>query len=187
MSLPERTTNRGSAPRRPIWSLFENDPRQNTNLRAGSRDRDAAQQALTEAYVDGQLTEAEHNDRAGRAMAVVHLGEFVPLLDDLTLPATSTSGAPTPNPEQAPMNDPEPVDQPYSEADRRTTLWGALGAFVMVSLITNVVWFATGADGYYWPMWAMLGTFLPVIVVLFGGQEFKAARRRDRQHRRLGR
>ena len=32
-----------------------------------------------------------------------------------------------------------------------------LGTAIIVSLIVTGVWFVTGADGYFWPMWPMLG------------------------------
>lgn len=187
MSLPERTPNQSPAPRRPVWSLFDDDPRQNTKLRVGSRDRDAAQQVLTEAYVDGQLTEPEHAERAERAMAAVHMGDLVPLLDDLSLPATTTAAA---NPVAA-TSPAQGADLETPDEDGRTALWGALGTFVLVSLITNVVWFAVGYRDYYWPIWPMLGTFIPVLMVLFGFATHKNQQRADqierRNERRLGR
>lgn len=32
-----------------------------------------------------------------------------------------------------------------------------LGTAIIVSFIVTGVWFVTGADGYFWPMWPMLG------------------------------
>lgn len=41
-----------------------------------------------------------------------------------------------------------------------------LGVAIIVSLIVTGVWFLTGAEGYFWPAWPMLGL---AIAVAFAG------------------
>ena len=48
-----------------FWSSFGRDPRvpDNQGLRAGDRDRDIVRDAISEAYADGRLTNAELDAR----------------------------------------------------------------------------------------------------------------------------
>jgi L-alanine-DL-glutamate epimerase-like enolase superfamily enzyme len=43
------------------------------------------------------------------------------------------------------------------ELKRRRDFFGSVGGWASVSAITTAVWFATGADGYFWPIWPMVG------------------------------
>jgi len=41
-----------------------------------------------------------------------------------------------------------------------------LQPFVVASTICTVIWLMTDPGGYFWPMWVMLGTGIPVLVAL---------------------
>lgn len=46
---------------------------------------------------------------------------------------------------------------------RRRDFFGALGGWASVSAITTGIWVAGGADGYFWPIWPMLGIGIGVV------------------------
>ncbi|MBF4462837.1 MULTISPECIES: 2TM domain-containing protein [unclassified Rathayibacter] len=53
--------------------------------------------------------------------------------------------------------------QAVRELKRRREFLGTLGGWASVSAITTVVWIATGADGYFWPIWPMIGLGFGVV------------------------
>ncbi|QHC64716.1 hypothetical protein GSU69_04910 [Rathayibacter festucae] len=54
---------------------------------------------------------------------------------------------------------PEDIERAQAVKDlkRRRDFAGSVGGWMTVSAISTGVWFATGADGYFWPIWPMLG------------------------------
>ena len=86
---------------------------------------------------------------SGKSMAADRLAELAPLLADLSL---------------APAEPPRPA----SGTMRRIRDVG-FAAWVALAALLNVIWLASWAfagDGpyYYWPIWPMIGTVIPVIV-----------------------
>ncbi len=78
------------------WASFAHDPRDPAHavLRAGDADRVLTANLLTEAYAEGRIDLAEHDERAELAQSARLLGDLVPLLDDLVPvlpPSPSTS------------------------------------------------------------------------------------------------
>ncbi|AZZ54491.1 2TM domain-containing protein [Rathayibacter iranicus] len=49
------------------------------------------------------------------------------------------------------------------EVKRRRTFLGSVGGWASVSAITTTVWVATGADGYFWPIWPIVGIGIGVV------------------------
>ncbi|MBO0983449.1 2TM domain-containing protein [Rathayibacter sp. SD072] len=49
------------------------------------------------------------------------------------------------------------------EIKRRRDFAGTVGGWASVSAITTTVWIAGGADGYFWPIWPMLGIGIGVV------------------------
>ncbi|KQQ19408.1 hypothetical protein ASF48_15985 [Rathayibacter sp. Leaf299] len=49
------------------------------------------------------------------------------------------------------------------ELKRKRDFFGSVGGWASVSAITTTVWFASGGDGYFWPIWPMLGIGIGVI------------------------
>lgn len=43
-----------------------------------------------------------------------------------------------------------------------------LGPFLVPSTICVLIYLMTDAGGYFWPMWVMLGTGLPLLLTLIG-------------------
>lgn len=115
---------------------------------------------LAEAYADGQLSHEEYEQRMDGALGAQHLGQLVPLLQDLALrpagspPATKRSGSPAPR-------------RPH------WTQSGLGRGSLFVLGITNLIWAATclttGTLIYYWPIWPAIAVVISVLaVVLFG-------------------
>ncbi|MFT4215813.1 MAG: DUF1707 domain-containing protein [Micropruina sp.] len=157
------------------WSGFSADPRdpQYQQLRASDADRTNAASMLADAYAEGRLDNDEYNQRLDQAMSSKSLGELVPVLSDLT-PArpASASGGPT------------------LQAPQRGGLQGMIGRFprwwLGLAVMLNLIWLmtvvGTGHLIYYWPMWPMLGTAIPMIMGLINGD--RGGSRQDRAHRR---
>lgn len=49
------------------------------------------------------------------------------------------------------------------EVKRRRDFLGSVGGWASVSAITTTVWVATGAHGYFWPIWPIVGIGIGVI------------------------
>ncbi|AND17238.1 hypothetical protein C5C18_10630 [Rathayibacter tritici] len=49
------------------------------------------------------------------------------------------------------------------EVKRRRDFLGSVGGWASVSAITTAVWVASGADGYFWPIWPMVGIGIGVV------------------------
>lgn len=49
------------------------------------------------------------------------------------------------------------------ELKRRREFLGTLGGWASVSAITTTVWVVAGADGYFWPIWPMVGIGIGVV------------------------
>ncbi|QHC58054.1 2TM domain-containing protein [Rathayibacter sp. VKM Ac-2760] len=66
---------------------------------------------------------------------------------------------------EAELARPEDVERAQAVKDlkRRRDFAGSVGGWMTVSAITTGVWFATGADGYFWPIWPMLGIGIGVV------------------------
>ena len=156
-------------PPRDVWSRFSVDPRKAPTLRASDADRDVAVEALNAAFQDGRLDAAEHADRLERALAAKQLADLAPLVADVVV-STAPSG-PTPR--------------------RQRIRSAALRSWIGMAVLFNVIWAATwvlsaNAPYYYWPIWPMIGTAVPALVLwVSGGSMANRSRPDDRDRRRL--
>ncbi|WP_040159498.1 DUF1707 SHOCT-like domain-containing protein [Nigerium massiliense] len=164
-----------------LWSRFTADPRTATTVRASYADRDVASEVINQAYADGRLDQTEHGERLERALAVRQLGEFPPLLEDILPARTSSAVVPTPEAE------PEPARR-WSLRD------GAVRSWIALAILFNLIWLASWAFSghapyYYWPIWPMIGTAIPVVLAWASGvsSEQRDADRRERRELRRGR
>lgn len=180
--LPERAG--------PVWARFTADPRRNPDVRASDADRDIAAEAINAAFSDGRLDSLEHSDRLGAVLAAKRLGELTPLLDDIVV-----------------VGRPKPPTTAAAKARRVQD--GAIRSWIGLAILFNVIWVATwlfsgDAPYYYWPIWPMIGTGIPVLLTWLGagasarkheGQpleieasdiEDRAGRRERRRERRQG-
>lgn len=140
----------------------------NDDLRAGDEDRDRTSATLREAYAEGRLDNEEFQSRLEQAHEAKTFGELAALTRDL--PAMTTrSGSAAPVPEAG-------TTVSARERDRRKGLRAAWASWLGVSVMVNVIWFATwmgdGSAPYYWPIWVMgpWGAAM-VIATLAGGKE----------------
>lgn len=160
-----------------VWSRFPLDPRSSGDLRAGDPDRELAREILTEAYADGQMDHEEYTRRLDGVLGTHHLGQLVPLLQDLSLRTRRTrpqARAPRPRPSAPPL----PTNPTISRWLRHPVVRGA--GFVIA--VTNLVWLFTSIGSgeliYYWPMWPSLGMVIMVLAVIMFGGECKEQRPR---------
>jgi hypothetical protein len=131
------------------WAGFSADPRAaaNRGLRASDADRSFALTVLAQAAADGRLTQPEQRQRADLAARTTGLGELGDLVADLlpAAPAIARRG------------------------------WGgvAVRGWLALAALFNAIWLltvlTTGRLLYYWPMWPMLGTAIPVVFGLVMG------------------
>lgn len=153
-NLPQPLPERSGGPVVPAWSGFTADPRQPANqvLRASDADRDFAARLIDQARLEGRLDAAEQAGRASQALQARTLGDLAPLVSDLMV-ANAAPAAATPQVRQG----------------VRTAVMGWAG----LALLFNAIWLmtvlTTGHLLYYWPMWPMFGTGIPVLMALAFG------------------
>lgn len=170
-----------------VWSRFPLDPRSSGDLRAGDSDREAAREVIAEAYAQGQLSHEEYVERLGSALEAQHLGQLVPLLNDIQI-------------QRSGLVAPGPLPRPQTVAQQRTGPFaglavppsGVLRTALFVVGVTNLVWIWTsisaGGAIYYWPMWPALGMAIMVLSTMVFGDSAKRnereIRHRERKERR---
>lgn len=160
-NLPEPAPQRPAVPVTLGWGGFSADPRQpaNRELRASDADRDFATRLVDQAWSEGRLDAAEHAARSLAVRGSRMLGEFVPLVSDVMV-AAAARGA--------------------GERARNRFARAGLTGWVGLALLFNAIWLMTcltaGRLLYYWPMWPMLGTAVPMLMaLLWGGPSGRAA------------
>jgi hypothetical protein len=133
-----------------VWRAFSADPRLagSAELRATDADRDHAGGVLREAYADGRLTRAEHDQRSGSALGARTVGDFLPLLRDL---------APV-----EPARREAPADlHARAVAAYQRDLRDARNGWIFVSTLCLAIWaatsFAGGGPSFFWPVFPFVG------------------------------
>lgn len=159
------------------WAGFSADPRdpQYQQLRASDADRGNAAAMLGDAYAEGRLDNDEYNQRLDQAMSSKSLGELVPVLADLAPARVQPAVGPPSMPQRHPRG-------PQGMFGRFPRWW--LGLAVMFNLIWLMTVLGTGHLIYYWPMWPMLGTAIPMIMGLISGGGVNRQDRIDRRDQR---
>lgn len=142
------------------WASFSADPRdpQFQQLRSSDADRGTAAAMLADAFADGRLDKDEYDQRLNQAMSSKSLGELVPVLSDLTVDRTESNCG---------------TAQGFAARSRS----GMIGPFprwwLGLAVMLNAIWLMTcltsGELIYYWPMWPMLGTAIPLIMGVVSG------------------
>jgi hypothetical protein len=147
------------------------------SLRASDEQRDRAADEIREHFAAGRLSDEELDDRVQAAYAARTQGDLARLLADLPkLPATRAQQK-------------AEIAQRRSELQRRLLqeAGGGSGAFI----ICTVIWAASGASGFFWPIFVALGVLIPLVKNgwrLYGPapefdeieRELEARRRKDR-------
>jgi len=140
---------------------FSVDPVTAPTLRPSSSDRDYADSTLRMAHAEGRLTDAELAERVERADSAWSLKELSDVIADVSVP--TMAGA---NLAAMPVSSMPPIVSQLDPARRsaRIVLTRAFLSWLGMAVVFNVIWIATGGLGhYYWPVWPMLGTALPLI------------------------
>ncbi len=160
MNDTPRWNNLPSVPSRPGWDHFSADPRTNPTLRASDADRGVAASIVAEGYASGRLDADEHAERLDRALTAKQLGDLVPLIEDLPVAIAGPAPAPA-----------APTYQPRSGFGRLVAMLPSwwIGLAVMFNAIWLMTCLTTGRLLYYWPMWPMFGTAIPVVVAMLSG------------------
>ena len=163
-NLPAPQPDRRPAPVAASWAGFSADPRipDNQHLRASDVDRDFATALIEQARAAGRLDPSEYSERAVQAVRSRTLGELAPLVSDLML-ANAAQGA----------------VQRTRNRFARAGITGWIGLAVLLNAIWLMTVMTTGHVLYYWPMWPMVGTGIPVLMTLLWGGSAEDARPRD--------
>ena len=140
-----------------FWSSFGRDPRvrDNQGLRASDRDRDIVREAISQAYADGRLTQAELDTRLTQVLQARLLGDLLPIVADL-MPTRETASRQS------------LVYASQAEIDRlalaryRERRRHALAGMLVPSLICLTIWIwsmiSTGGLIFPWPVFVIIGT-----------------------------
>lgn len=165
-----------------LWSSFARDPRRrdHADLRASDEDRELILGTLAAAYADGRLERQEHEERSTAATTARTLGDLPPLVADL-VPLRTPLARPARSPDSL-IGVPQQVLVARAEADWRRRRRDAAAVFLLASLVTWLIWFATGADGFVWPAIVSAVTLINAAGVAFTREDIVA-----RQVRRLER
>lgn len=149
------------------WGRFSYDPRrgQNADLRATDQDRDVVTDVLAEGFADGRLSRDEFDQRTADAAGAKTLGDLSPILSDL-VPVVPMG--PKGDLVSASPDDLRDKAVKRYEAARR----GALSTMLLPSVVTFIIWFATGFGGggwhpnFPWFLFVVMGTGINLIRVL---------------------
>jgi Domain of unknown function (DUF1707) len=118
--------------------------------RASDGERQAIVAVLQRHYAEGRLDLTEFEARSEAALACRTQGELVPLISDL--PAIVTS----------PERRSGPPVRPRSGGG--AMVFNAyLRLWIVLAVMFNVIWLLTTPGDYYWPIWPMFGTSIPLL------------------------
>ncbi len=151
---------------------FSVDPVTAPQLRPSDADRTYVESTLHAARAEGRITETELAERVDLTSSATTLGELLTLIDDVSVPTVAGPDsarlpvAATPTP--LPMTRPGPPD---FRRGARIAIPRAVVSWLALAVLFNVIWvFTLGISssfhGYYWPIWPMLGTAMPLIGLL---------------------
>ena len=147
---------------------FSVDPVTAPQLRPSDADRSYVESTLHTARTEGRITETELVERVGRTGSANTLGELLTLIDDVSVPTVAgpdssrlpVAAAPTPFPVTRPV-------PPDFRRGARIAIPRAVVSWLALAMLFNVIWlFSSGPGSYYWPIWPMLGTVMPVLGLL---------------------
>jgi hypothetical protein len=140
-----------------FWSSFGRDPRvrDNQGLRAGDRDRDIVRDAISQAYADGRLTNAELDTRLTQVQEARLLGDLLPIVADLMPTRETASRQSLVYASQAEID--RLALARYQERRRQ-----ALAGMLVPSLVCLTIWIwsmiSTGGLIFPWPLFVIIGT-----------------------------
>jgi hypothetical protein len=119
------------------------------DLRASDEQRDRAAQEIREHFAAGRLSDEELSDRVQAAYAARTEGELNAVLADLPrLPATRAQ---------------QKAEIAQRRRDLRRRLLQEAGGGSGAFLICTAIWVASGASGFFWPLFVALATVIPLL------------------------
>jgi Domain of unknown function (DUF1707) len=119
------------------------------DVRASDEQRDRAAAEIREHFAAGRLTDEELSERVQAAYAARTVGDISALLADLPkLPATRAQQK-------------AEIAQRRRELQRRLLQETGGGAALFV--LCTVIWFTSGANGQFWPIWVALVVLIPLL------------------------
>jgi hypothetical protein len=132
-----------------LWAAFAHDPRDPavSSLRASDADRDIVHGVLADAFADGRLDRAEHDERSAAVLSARTLGELPALVADLVPDRRIESSERVPI-QVASSADLQARAQASWEEDRR----GAFVAFLGSAVVTWTIWAVFMFGGFPWPL-----------------------------------
>lgn len=144
-----------------FWDGFRHDPRrrEHAGLRAAESDRETARGAVSQAYADGRLDRDELELRVERLSGGLTLGQLALLLSDLE-PTT-----------------PPPCEASDGAARTRSPSLQDMVVSVGSTLACLLVWQVSGR-GFFWPLWVIVYTGLPVAATLITGRNTRPPQQR---------
>lgn len=158
------------------WSAFTHDPRDpaHAHLRASDADRATAGHLLAEAYAEGRLDLAEHDQRADHAASARLLGDLVPLLEDLVPRLTAPKGRGLVRATPAELR--TRAEQEWA-SDRRGAVLGFLApTLICWAVYATLVWGESPSEWQLpWPLIVTVVTFLNVIRVHVSREDIVAS------------
>jgi hypothetical protein len=141
------------------------------DVRASDAEREQVADVLRRAAGDGRLAPDELEDRLTAAYGARTRGELGPLTADLPAPPAARGRGVTTGP---------PAGWTAGLPER-------LGAWLVPNLICVGIWLATGAQGYFWPVWVLLFTTVALVRSVVGGPHHGHAHGHRRRHHGHGR
>ena len=144
---------------------FSVDPTIAPALRPSTSDRDYADTTLRLAHADGRLTDTELAERVERAESATSLGDLSDIIADVSVSTTASQVAGQ-NMTMMPVAAMPPIVNRLDPARRNAqlVLGRSLISWLGLAMLFNVIWlFSSGIGSYYWPIWPMLGTAVPLI------------------------
>jgi hypothetical protein len=145
------------------------------DVRASDAEREQVADVLRRAAGDGRLAPDELEDRLTAAYGARTRGELGPLTADLPAPPAARGRGVTTGP---------PAGAP---AGWTAGLPERLGAWLVPNLICVGIWLATGAQGYFWPVWVLLFTTVALVRSVVGSPHHGHAHGHRRRHHGHGR
>ena len=136
------------------------------SMRAGNADRERVVAQLNAAFAEGRLDVGELDERVAAAYAAQTLGELVPLTSDLPV-RQERRATPARREGDVPAH-------PEHDGNRWAPVGGALGLFLVCTLIWAAVSVGRGDLTYFWPIW----TAIPLVFAVTGAIG-RGSRRRD--------
>ena len=146
------------------------------SMRAGNADRERVVAQLNAAFAEGRLDVGELDERVTAAYAAKTLGELVPLTADLP-DGQDRRAAPARREGDVPAH-------PVPDTNRWASVGGALGIFLVCTLIWGVVSITAGHVIYFWPIWTAIPFALALIGMIAGAGDARDRRNRDRHRDR---